>query len=134
MSPPNSDIAQVKPTILNKPTANLDSIREDASTLTLYHLHLHQQQGPVPAVTNLSLPMAGSQQPEKPQLVIMDDASPPSGKPELSLVREIALITVVCMSQFLALAGLAQSIAPIRIIGESFGTDEVGKLSWFPAA
>lgn len=52
----------------------------------------------------------------------------------LSFSQDVALITVVCLSQFLALAGLAQSIAPLRVIGQTFGTTDVGKMSWFPAA
>lgn len=31
-------------------------------------------------------------------------------------------------------AGLAQVIAPLRLIGASFGTQDPGQLSWFPAA
>lgn len=34
-----------------------------------------------------------------------------------SPVREIMFILVICVAQFLALAGLAQSIAPLDIIG-----------------
>lgn len=35
----------------------------------------------------------------------------------LSPMHEIAFISVICMAQFLALAGLAQTIAPLNIIG-----------------
>ena len=35
----------------------------------------------------------------------------------LSPMHEIAFIFVICMAQFLALAGLAQTIAPMNIIG-----------------
>lgn len=52
----------------------------------------------------------------------------------LSLPREISLVIVICSAQFLALAGLAQSIAPLHVIGQSFGTSDAGELSWFPAA
>lgn len=34
-----------------------------------------------------------------------------------SPMREIAFVFVICMAQFLSLAGLAQSIAPLNIIG-----------------
>ncbi|SCW02139.1 LAFE_0E15038g1_1 [Lachancea fermentati] len=51
-----------------------------------------------------------------------------------SLPHEIAFVAVTCSAQLMALAGLAQSIAPLRIIGESFGTNNPGQLSWFAAA
>ena len=51
-----------------------------------------------------------------------------------SAIHEIAFIFMICMAQFLALAGLAQSIAPLGIIGRSFGVRDEGELSWYPAA
>lgn len=38
------------------------------------------------------------------------------------------------MAQFLSLAGLSQSIAPLPILGASFGVTDEGLLSWYPAA
>jgi MFS family permease len=38
------------------------------------------------------------------------------------------------MSQLMTQACLAQVIAPLHIIGDSFGTQNPGQLSWFPAA
>jgi len=38
------------------------------------------------------------------------------------------------MAQFLSLAGLSQSIAPLPILGRSFGVTDEGLLSWYPAA
>ena len=55
-------------------------------------------------------------------------------KPPFSPVREAIFVFTVCMAQFLALAGLAQSIAPLPILGRSFGVTDEGLLSWYPAA
>lgn len=41
---------------------------------------------------------------------------------------------MVCMAQFLSLAGLAQSIAPLELIGRSFGVTDEAALSWYPAS
>nr|POE88448.1 drug resistance protein [Quercus suber] len=51
-----------------------------------------------------------------------------------SLAREVAFIFTICMAQLLSLAGLAQSIAPLPILGRSFGITDEGLLSWYPAA
>lgn len=48
--------------------------------------------------------------------------------------REIAFIFTVCLAQMLQLAGLGQSIAPLHIIGDSFGITNPGQLSWTAAA
>lgn len=48
--------------------------------------------------------------------------------------REVLFILVICMAQFLSLAGLAQSIAPLEITGKSFGITSEAALSWFPAS
>lgn len=54
--------------------------------------------------------------------------------PAFSPAHEILLIFMICMAQFLSLAGLAQTIAPLGIIGRSFGVVDEGELSWYPAA
>ncbi|SCV04283.1 LAME_0H17216g1_1 [Lachancea meyersii CBS 8951] len=54
-------------------------------------------------------------------------------KPQ-SLVGEALFVTVVCCAQLMTQAGLALSIAPVDIIGRSFGTTNAGELSWFSAA
>ncbi|RDW91115.1 hypothetical protein BP5796_02280 [Coleophoma crateriformis] len=51
-----------------------------------------------------------------------------------SKVRETLFIAVLCMAQFTTQAGLGQAIAPLHIIGQSFGTTNPGQLSWFVAA
>ncbi|KAI7498849.1 MFS general substrate transporter [Hortaea werneckii] len=66
-----------------------------------------------------------------------EKAEHPTEQPEaatFSAIHEIAFIFMICMAQFLALAGLAQSIAPLGIIGRSFGVRDEGELSWYPAA
>ncbi|AQZ15256.1 ATR1 (YML116W) and YMR279C [Zygosaccharomyces parabailii] len=49
------------------------------------------------------------------------------------LIKEIAFIFVVSCAQLMTQAGLAQSIAPLSIIGRSFGAKKPAELSWFPA-
>ncbi|KAI3488071.1 hypothetical protein L1887_47949 [Cichorium endivia] len=60
-----------------------------------------------------------------------DDGVPPA---PFSLPREIAFVLMICLAQFLSLASLAQSIAPMEIIGRSFGLVSEAELSWFPAS
>ncbi|THC95644.1 hypothetical protein EYZ11_004857 [Aspergillus tanneri] len=55
-------------------------------------------------------------------------------EPPKALWKEIIFITVVCMAQFTTQAGLAMSVVPVHIIGESFNTSNPGELSWFAAA
>lgn len=64
------------------------------------------------------------------------DAGPEAGFPALpfSPRHEILFIFMVCMAQFLSLAGLAQSIAPLELIGRSFGVTDEATLSWYPAS
>ncbi|KAJ5679958.1 hypothetical protein N7462_008202 [Penicillium macrosclerotiorum] len=54
--------------------------------------------------------------------------------PPESLPREILFVSVVCMAQFMTQAGLCMSIAPVHIIGHTFGTTNAAELSWFAAA
>jgi MFS family permease len=49
-------------------------------------------------------------------------------------LHEIAFVAILCSSQFMNQAALGQAIAPVHIIGDSFGTQNPGQLSWFPAA
>lgn len=51
-----------------------------------------------------------------------------------SLPHEIAFVGVLCMAQLMTQAALAQSIAPLHIIGDSFNITSPGQLSWIPAA
>jgi MFS family permease len=68
------------------------------------------------------------------------DHLPPAG-PVQSVIEhpqnalhEIAFVAVLACAQFMNQAGLAMSITPLRIIGNSFGTDDPGQRSWMPAA
>ncbi|PVH81462.1 MFS general substrate transporter [Cadophora sp. DSE1049] len=52
-----------------------------------------------------------------------------------SLPREAAFVAILCMAQLFTQASLGQAIAPLHIIGSSFGVaSQPGQLSWFPAA
>ena len=51
-----------------------------------------------------------------------------------SLLKETSFVAILCMAQFTCQAGLGQAIAPLHIIGDSFGTRNPGQLSWFAAA
>lgn len=62
-----------------------------------------------------------------------EEEQPPEGPP-FSPIHEILFISTICMAQFLSLAGLSQSIAPLNIIGASFGVTNEAELSWYPAA
>lgn len=94
--------------------------------------YMDQQQKNGPSETDATAPPASMT--GKPKNVVLTKTTSASKYPQLSLLREVSLITVVCASQFVALAGLAQSIAPLRKIGQSLKTSDVGELSWFPAA
>lgn len=61
-------------------------------------------------------------------------APPASVFASTSTPHEIAFIVIVCLAQFLALAGLSQTVAPLPIIGNNFGITDPGTLSWYTAA
>ena len=52
----------------------------------------------------------------------------------LSTAQDVIFIFSVCSAQFFSLAALAQSVAPLPIIGETFSTRDPGILSWYTAA
>src|ERR1700744_1974903 len=54
--------------------------------------------------------------------------------PNWSRLRDVAFIISVCSAQFLSLACLAQTVAPLSIIGRSFNVEDPAQLSWFTAA
>ena len=65
----------------------------------------------------------------------VESAEPKPERPPISLPREIAFVLTICMAQFMTLAGLGQAIAPLHIIGGSFGVDkDPAQLAWIPAA
>ncbi|KAK9464217.1 uncharacterized protein V1516DRAFT_113622 [Lipomyces oligophaga] len=53
---------------------------------------------------------------------------------DFGLLKEILFVTVIAMAQFLTQAGLAQAIAPLHYIGNSFNVTNAGELSWFAAS
>ena len=62
--------------------------------------------------------------------------SAPVGPPEIrfSTIHEIAFIATVCFSQLLSLASLAQTVAPLLIIGKDLGVSNPAELAWFTAS
>ncbi|KAK7894816.1 hypothetical protein LTR67_005555 [Exophiala xenobiotica] len=53
--------------------------------------------------------------------------------PSFSRLHEILFVTVITSAQLLTQAALAQSIAPLHVIGRTFNTTNPGQLSWLPA-
>ena len=68
---------------------------------------------------------------EKPQSIMSGETMVAS---KMSLPHEVAFVGMVCTAQLLTQACLAQSIAPLHIIGKSFGITNPAYLSWMPAA
>jgi MFS family permease len=65
----------------------------------------------------------------------MEPVQSKSDRPPFSLPHEVAFVLTVCMAQLMTQAGLGQAIAPLHIIGASFGVDDdPAQLAWFPAA
>lgn len=54
--------------------------------------------------------------------------------PPLALPHELALIAIISTAQLLTQASLAQSLAPLHIIGASFSVSNPGTISWLPSA
>ncbi|KAI9042459.1 MFS transporter [Aspergillus affinis] len=71
---------------------------------------------------------------DDPEALTRVETSHSAIEPPKSLWQEVPFIIVVCMAQFMTQAGLAISIAPVYIIGDSFNTSSPGELSWFAAA
>jgi hypothetical protein len=69
--------------------------------------------------------LAGPPQPAQPPV-------PP--QIALSTTHEILFITTVCLAQFLSLAALAQTVAPLLLIGADLKVENPGQLSWFTAS
>ncbi|KAI4112579.1 MAG: hypothetical protein LQ345_006294 [Seirophora villosa] len=95
------------------------------------------------------IPSAGAEKPLTPsetEKANSSDASiHASGKPDtrprhartgepLSLPREIAVVTVVCLAQLMTQAGVGQALAIINITGDSLGITELASRSWVIAA
>lgn len=80
--------------------------------------------------SRLSVDTMGSERPSSTEKA--QQLPPPAA--HLSKIREIAFIILVCMAQFLSLAGLAQTVAPLLIIGQTFNITNPGQLSWYTAS
>jgi hypothetical protein len=63
-----------------------------------------------------------------------DTISRRTASPNWSKLRDIAFVISVCSAQFLSLACLAQTVAPLTIIGNTFNVEDPAQLSWFTAA
>ncbi|KAK1751400.1 MFS general substrate transporter [Echria macrotheca] len=49
-------------------------------------------------------------------------------------IHEVAFIFILCLAQFLSLAAMNQTVAPMLILAEYFDIRDYGNLSWFSAA
>jgi len=90
--------------------------------------------------------MSESLPPEMSQILpshsLIDHVTPPTPPPapttsqeiKFSTIHEIAFIATVCLSQFLSLASLAQTVAPLLIIGDDLGVTNPAQLAWFTAS
>ncbi len=54
--------------------------------------------------------------------------------PAHSRLHEIVFVFVLCLAQFLSLAGMNQTVAPMLILAKYFDIHDYGNLSWFSAA
>lgn len=70
---------------------------------------------------------------EETRLSTISRVTSATENPKFSLLHEIAFVAVISAAQLCTQAGLAQAIAPLHAIGESFGTQNIGQLSWLPA-
>jgi hypothetical protein len=74
------------------------------------------------------------------QLKMVDEKAPPvppvatTIEPSMSFPHQVALVVVCCLAQFLNLAGMNQTVAPVMILAEYFDIRDYGTLSWFSAA
>ena len=86
---------------------------------------IHPQSTPSVATAATS----ASQQPQPPPPVNPASIFATSSRP-----HELAFILLVCIAQFLALAGLSQTVAPQSLVGAAFNVTDIGTISWFTAA
>lgn len=54
--------------------------------------------------------------------------------PKMPLLREIAFIAVVAISHLMTQAAMGQALAPLSIIGATFGTNSLADMTWYIAA
>lgn len=84
-------------------------------------------------IRSMDLPHQDSTQSNELEKGSSDRSTSEENAPFLKLSREIIFVAVVCNAQLLTQAGLGISIAPLHIIGDSFGASDA-QLPWFPAA
>lgn len=91
--------------------------------------------GATSSVVNFLQPSiaSGAATPEQDPELAPPPPPVPQG-PSFSTFHELAFIINLCLAQFLSLATLAQTVAPLLIIGDSLGVHDLGQLSWFTAA
>ena len=80
-----------------------------------------------PAKTTSTIPGLHAAPSEKP---------PPPQQPQVQFSKphEILFIMNVCLAQFMSLAALAVTVAPLPIISKAFGVTNLGVMSWYTAA
>lgn len=64
-----------------------------------------------------------------PPVTVQEVSDPP-----LTTLHQIALVSICCLAQFLNLAGMNQTVAPVMILSDYFDIRDYGTLSWFSAA
>lgn len=59
---------------------------------------------------------------------------PAASQPSMTRTREAAFILLTCVSQFLSLSALNQTVAPVLVLADYFHVEDYGTLSWFSAS
>jgi len=90
-----------------------------------------------PSVLNYRSIHAREEMPRRDR-IIMPAPAPVTAAPTPRLVHErlheVIFVFVLCLAQFLSLAAMNQTVAPILILCEFFDIHDYGNLSWFSAA
>ena len=63
-----------------------------------------------------------------------DPTPPPHFSLNISTLHEVLFVGIVVVAQLMALAGLGQAIAPMKIIAAGLGVDNPGEEAWFAAS
>ncbi|KAH8797928.1 major facilitator superfamily domain-containing protein [Xylogone sp. PMI_703] len=75
----------------------------------------------------------GQEETLSPSSASNDQGGNLSAKP-LHILHEAIVIITLCGAQFMTQVGLGMAIAPLHVIGDSFGIHNAGELSWAAAA
>ncbi|KAF2200367.1 YOR378W-like protein [Delitschia confertaspora ATCC 74209] len=65
---------------------------------------------------------------------ILVSTNPQTTKTTMSMAHEIGLAVACCLSQFLSLGGLYQTVAPLTVFIDYFHIEKYGTLSWLSAS